>query len=103
MVIPVMPAVNDYVKEVQTKLRSQGFHADIDISGNTMQKKIRTAQLQLYNFIFVVGAEERDSRTANVRNRDDQATQQRGEVVPLDEIIGKLVLLRDERRLENKI
>ena len=57
MVIPVMPAVNDYVKEVQARLRSEGLHADIDISGNTMQKKIRTAQLQLYNFIFVVGAE----------------------------------------------
>jgi threonyl-tRNA synthetase len=103
MVIPVMPAVNDYVKEVQTKLRSEGIHADIDISGNTMQKKIRTAQLQLYNFIFVVGAEERDGRTANIRNRDDQATQQRGEVIPLDEAISKLVSLRNERRLENKI
>lgn len=98
-----MPAVNDYVKEVQAQLRSQGIHADIDISGNTMQKKIRTGQLQLYNFIFVVGAEERNSKTVNIRNRDDQATQQRGEIVPLDEALKKLVTLKDERRLENKI
>lgn len=103
MVIPVMPAVNDYVKEVQLRLRAEGLHADIDISGNTMQKKIRTAQLALYNFIFVVGAEERDNKAANVRNRDDQATQQRGEVIPLDEVVKKLVELRNERRLENKI
>jgi threonyl-tRNA synthetase len=41
MVVPVMPAVNDYVKEVQKQLRAKGLHADIDISGNTMQKKIR--------------------------------------------------------------
>ena len=98
-----MPAVNDYVKEVQSQLRAKGLHADIDISGNTMQKKIRTGQLQLYNFIFVVGAEERDSKTANIRNRDDQATQQRGEVIPLRDAIEKLVLLRDERRVDNKI
>ncbi|CAI6339015.1 unnamed protein product [Periconia digitata] len=103
LVIPVMPAVNDYVKEVQAQLRAKGLHADIDISGNTMQKKIRTGQLQLYNFIFVVGAEERDSKTANIRNRDDQATQQRGEVIPLAEAIEKLTKLRDERRFENKI
>lgn len=63
LVVPVMPAVNDYVREVQAKLRKEGLHADIDISGNTMQKKIRSGQLALYNFIFVVGAEERDSGT----------------------------------------
>lgn len=103
MVIPVMPAVNDYVKEVQARLRSEGLNADIDISGNTMQKKIRTAQLQLYNFIFVVGAEERDGKSVNMRNRDDQATQQRGEVIPLEEAVQKLVKLRDDRLLENKI
>lgn len=52
LVIPVMPAVNDYVEEVQKLFRAHKMHADIDISGNTMQKKIRTGQLQQYNFIF---------------------------------------------------
>ena len=103
MVIPVMPGANDYVKEVQAALRKQHIHADIDISGNTMQKKIRTAQLALYNFIMVVGAEEQQNRAVNWRNRDDQASQQRGEIVPLDEAIEKLVKLRDERRIENKV
>lgn len=101
MIIPVMPSANDYVREVQTVLRAQRLHADIDISGNTMQKKIRTAQLALYNFIIVVGAEEQKARAVNWRNRDDQASQQRGEIVPLDEAVEKLVKLRDERRLEN--
>lgn len=52
LVIPVMPAVTDYVEEVQKLFRAHKMHADIDISGNTMQKKIRTGQLQQYNFIF---------------------------------------------------
>jgi threonyl-tRNA synthetase len=103
MVIPVMPSANDYVKEVQATLRKQHIHADIDISGNTMQKKIRTAQLALYNFIMVVGAEEQQARAVNWRNRDDQASQQRGEIVPLDEAVKKLVALRDERRTENQV
>ena len=103
MVIPVMPGANDYVKEVQAALRKRHLHADIDISGNTMQKKIRTAQLALYNFIMVVGAEEQEARAVNWRNRDDQETQQRGVIVPLDEAIEKLVKLRDERSIENKV
>ena len=52
LVIPVMPTVNDYVEEVQRLFRAQKMNVDIDISGNTMQKKIRTGQLQQYNFIF---------------------------------------------------
>lgn len=52
LVIPVMPTVNDYVEEVQRLLKMHKMHVDIDISGNTMQKKIRTGQLQQYNFIF---------------------------------------------------
>ena len=47
-----MPAVNDYVREVQQAFRGRGMHVDIDISGNTMAKKIRSGQLAQYNFIF---------------------------------------------------
>lgn len=102
LVVPVMPAVNDYVKEVQSIFREQGMHVDIDISGNTMQKKIRTGQLQQYNFIFVVGAQE-ESRTVNIRNRDDQSTQVKGDLIPLDDAIKKLAALRDGRALKNAI
>jgi threonyl-tRNA synthetase len=52
LVIPVMPSVNDYVLEVQKIFHGKGMHVDIDIGGNTMQKKIRTGQLAQYNFIF---------------------------------------------------
>ncbi|KAL9065587.1 MAG: hypothetical protein Q9161_008143 [Pseudevernia consocians] len=103
LVIPVMPTVNDYVEEVQRLLRAQKMHADIDISGNTMKKKILTGQLAQYNFIFVVGAQEKESRSVNIRNRDDQETQSKGGLIPLDEAIGKLKALRKERRLINSI
>lgn len=52
LVVPVMPAVNEYVEEVQAKLRRRQIYADIDISGNTMPKKILRGQQALYNFIF---------------------------------------------------
>ena len=52
LVIPVTPAVNNYAEEVQYLLRAQKMYADVDISGNTMKKKILTGQMQQYNFIF---------------------------------------------------
>lgn len=52
LVVPIMPAVNDYATEVQKLFKNKGFYADVDLSGNTFQKKIRTGQLEQYNFIF---------------------------------------------------
>jgi threonyl-tRNA synthetase len=101
LIVPVMPAANDYVLELQQILRGDKLNVDVDISGNTMQKKIRTGQLAQYNFIFVVGASEREARTVNIRNRDDPATQKQGVMVPLEEARAKLKSLRKERRLEN--
>ncbi|KAI9816527.1 MAG: threonyl-tRNA synthetase [Pycnora praestabilis] len=103
LIIPVTVAVNDYAEEVRRIFREEEMHAHVDLSGNTMQKKIRTGQLQQYNFIFVVGVQEKESRTVNIRNRDDQATQAKGDLIPLKDVLEKLVSLRKERRLVNSI
>lgn len=50
-----------------------------------------------------MGEEELKSHSVNVRNREDVGTKTRSEMVKLDEIVGKLELLKKERRLENKI
>merc|ERR1711977_644259 len=39
MIVPVMQGVNDYVLELQAKFRQERMHVDVDVSGNTMQKK----------------------------------------------------------------
>jgi threonyl-tRNA synthetase len=51
-VIPVMPALSGYAEEVRDLFRDYGLYVDADLSGNTLQKKIRSAQLEQYNFIF---------------------------------------------------
>ena len=56
-----------------------------------------------YRCTTVVGAEEAKNRSVNIRNRDDQSTQAKGELVPIDEAITKLQNLKAERRLENKL
>lgn len=52
LIVPVMPDLNDYAKELQQIFQADKLSVDIDISGNTLQKKIRTGQLAQYNFIF---------------------------------------------------
>ena len=52
LVVPVMPAVNDYAKQLQHIFHEKDLYIDVDLSSNTFQKKIRTGQLEQYNFIF---------------------------------------------------
>ncbi|KAI0965129.1 hypothetical protein F4678DRAFT_467797 [Xylaria arbuscula] len=103
LIVPIMPAVNDYAEEVRTLFHNSGFYADADLSANKFQKKIRSGQLNQYNFIFVVGAEESKTRTVNIRNRDDLSTQAKGDLVPLGDALTALTRLRDERQLVNKL
>lgn len=52
LVVPVMPAAYDYAKELQKIFQEKELYIDVDLSGNTFQKKIRTGQLEQYNYIF---------------------------------------------------
>jgi threonyl-tRNA synthetase len=52
LVIPVMKQAQDYVREIQSVFHKAKMYVDIDVSGNTLQKKIRTGQIERYNFIF---------------------------------------------------
>jgi threonyl-tRNA synthetase len=52
LIIPIMPAVNGYVLEVQKIFKEKMMYVDVDVSGNTLQKKIRNGQIEQYNFIF---------------------------------------------------
>jgi len=52
LVVPVMKGAEEYVKEVQSIFHKARMYVDVDLSGNTLQKKIRTGQIMQYNFIF---------------------------------------------------
>lgn len=52
LVVPVMPALNAYAEEIRSIFHKHNFYIDADLSGDTLQKKIRTGQLEQYNFIF---------------------------------------------------
>ncbi|XP_022920740.2 threonine--tRNA ligase 1, cytoplasmic isoform X2 [Onthophagus taurus] len=92
MVIPIAPAFDDYAQEVRKKIYDAGFMCEVDTdAGDTMNKKVRNAQLAQFNFILVVGEKERSSNTVNVRTRDNVV---HGEI-SVDGLIEKFNTLRD--------
>ena len=60
-------------------------------------------KLKIANVLIVVGAQEKEARSVNIRNRDDKETQSKGELIPLEKAISKLKALKKERRLVNQI
>ena len=57
----------EYASEVADKLTKLGLYVDVDNGENTLPKKIRNGEIAQYNFIFVVGQEELDGQSVNVR------------------------------------
>ncbi|CDS08721.1 hypothetical protein LRAMOSA10082 [Lichtheimia ramosa] len=80
IVIPVATQFADYASKVAKSLSlgegqavhaQQQYYVDVDTSPrDRLNKMIRQAQQQRYNFIFVVGQKEMDAGTVNVRTRD---------------------------------
>lgn len=103
LVIPVANPYREYASEVANCLSGKGFYADVDNGENTLPKKIRNGEIAQYNFILVVGQEEVDARSVNVRNRDDVGTKAKTQMVPLDEIVENLITLKNSRSLHNKL
>ena len=103
LVVPVTNVLNDYAVQVQNIFRQQGLRTDVDLSSSTMTKKIRTGQLQDYNFIFILGEQEYDLRSVNIRNRDDLTTHRRSDPIPMENALQVLCALRDERRLSSLV
>jgi len=99
MVVPVGLPFNEYASEVASIMKTQGFCVEADLdAGNTMNKKVRNAQLSQFNFIFVVGEKEMSNRTVNVRTRDNKV---HGEF-SLDAVLDKFREMDTQRILKSE-
>ncbi|CAJ1062341.1 threonine--tRNA ligase 1%2C cytoplasmic [Xyrichtys novacula] len=94
MVIPVGGNSESYGQQVVRRFHEAGFTADLNNDqGATLNKKIRSAQLAQYNYIFVVGDKERESEMVSVRTRGGKQLGKR----PTEEVLTSLTQLRDSR------
>ncbi len=73
----IVLTINDKCDEFARKTRDQiyaaGYECDyLSDTGSTLNKKVRNAQLDNYNFILVIGEKEAEQGTVNVRTRDNK-------------------------------
>ena len=68
-ILPVADRFFDFAKKIQKELLKQNWAAEIDDKTESIGKKVRTAQLEKWNYIIVVGEKEINSEKFNIRVR----------------------------------
>ncbi|MES1915627.1 MAG: hypothetical protein MHM6MM_007547 [Cercozoa sp. M6MM] len=85
-----------YAQQVRDRLHELGYYCDVDLSSRNIGKKIREAQLSQYNFQLVVGADELENGSVNIRTRDNR----RHGTKSLADLEQWLAELRDAKSME---
>ena len=91
--IPVAETYNDYLFDVVAQLKKAGIRADIDISDDRMQKKVRNAQLQKIPFMLIAGEEDMQAGAVSIRYRNGD--QKNG--LPIAAVIAEISKVVSER------
>ena len=71
--VPISEASLGYAQDVRRRLRAAHLQADVDASDRKMQKKVREAQLEQYNYILVRSRGSTDAQHASVLLRAQHA------------------------------
>lgn len=94
MVLAVSQKFDDYALKVKKSLHEAGLEVDVEMDpGLTLNKKVRNAQLEQYNFILVVGEKEMSNNTVNIRTRDNKVHGEHS----LENTIKRLIELRNSK------
>jgi threonyl-tRNA synthetase len=56
---------------VQAQIKAAGYYADIDNSEKTLVRRIRDGQTLQYNFMLLVGDDDRAKSMVSIRTRDN--------------------------------
>jgi threonyl-tRNA synthetase len=92
--IAVAEEYEEYLGEVIFQLKSAGIRAQLDVSDDRMQKKIRNAAAQKIPIQLIVGEEDRAGGSVSFRFRD--GSQRNG--VQIDEAVDLIVSAAADHR-----
>jgi len=91
--IPVAEEYADYLGEIVDRLKGEGVRAELDVSDERMQKKIRSHTLMKVPFQLIAGEQDRAAGTVSFRFRD--GTQDNG--IPVDEAVARIKKVISDR------
>jgi len=76
MVIPVADRHLDYARQIENELRNEGVRVKVDRRSETVNLKIRQAQLEKVPYMLVLGDREIDAGTVSIRARSGRQSSQ---------------------------
>jgi threonyl-tRNA synthetase len=85
-VLSVSEAHSAFARESAEKLKAAGLRVELDVSNETLGKKVRTARMEKVPYFMVIGEKEAASGTLTLESRDNDAK----ELLTLPELITKL-------------
>ena len=71
-VLPITDKIIDYANEVVEKLKTEDIRVEIDDRSETLQSKIRNAQMEKVPYMIILGEKEKDSQQISVRLRNGE-------------------------------
>lgn len=96
-VLTVADRHEPFATELTEKIKAAGFQCDMDASSESVNKKVRNAQLEQFNYILTVGDREVEKRNATLRTRDNVV---HGEI-DIDQFLKTIEKERNERSLHS--
>jgi threonyl-tRNA synthetase len=93
--VPVADRHAEHARGLASRLHGAGLRPEVDESGETVGKKVRSAQVAKAPYVLVIGDREIESGELTVRDRD--GTETKG--VPFDAFVAALVEEAGTRRL----
>jgi len=94
-ILTVADRHNSYGAELNQKFRGAGLESELDDSGESVGKKVRSAQVDQVNYILTIGDKEMENGTVNLRTRDNVV---HGELAP-DRFLERIAREKEERLL----
>jgi len=92
--LPIADRHIEFCNKLKEQMEKEGLRVVVDEKTDTMNKKVRNAQLLQINYILVVGDKELENKTVNIRTRENKIL---GEKKPSD-LIKELVKEMKERK-----
>jgi threonyl-tRNA synthetase len=86
-VLPISDRHQEYARQVQEHLIARGFRVKLDDRAETINYRIREAQMEQIPYMLVVGDKEVQNKQVSVRHRRDE---NRGGVVSLETFVDRL-------------
>jgi threonyl-tRNA synthetase len=87
LIIPLKETVQAYAQEVKNKLESRNIRVEMDLHNETLNKKIRNAEINKIPYCLILGEREAAQGTVSVRKK---GSQDQG-AVALEEFVGNLI------------